>query len=687
MKQERRETMKKDPFQYIFRFCCDPGFNDEAEIPALLRYVDEARIDDVAVFANVEEINTGHMTAGEQEIYLSMMRKISALLAEKGVTMSVNQWHSVMHADLGKRLREDQPFRRMVDVEGSEAALCVCPLCGEWQRYIGQIYARYAALEPSILWVEDDFRLHNHEPLHWGGCFCEEHMRRYSARAGKPLTREEFIAGVLRPGPPHPYRKIWLDVSRETMLEAAGAIADAVRAVSARPKVGLMSSAPHVHAAEGRDWPALLHTLAAGRPPVDRVHLPGYQEQSPAQYLHGFNMVSMLTRAMLPPETEVYPELENFPFGLFSKSRRFTRFQLLSALPLDLAGITLDLYDLNGNGIVWEEEYQATLRETKPYLNALAASGVFKGERRGVRVLYSQNSSYTLHTVSGASMEELYPQEGFFAALLPAFGVPYAYCDTVGLTGEIVTASGQVLRSWGEAELERLFQNNFVILNADALWTLCDMGLGRLAGVESARWLRQNSGAYAYEQVTNGRRYCGRENARASAVISCADALDVTYLPGEEVCEYTALFDSFRRRAACGQAVVGGRVLIYPFGNFGSPTAMPPMLLNAMRAAVLHDVLRAARAPFPLVPDAPYLEPYCFERDGALSVYLVNGSADSVPAVRLAMPQTHAGMRAEVWRSDRDAPESVSCRREGDMLTLCTQLGAMETLLARFFKE
>ena len=48
--------MKKDPFQYIFRFCCDPGFNDAEEIPALLRYVDEADIDDVAVFANVEEI-------------------------------------------------------------------------------------------------------------------------------------------------------------------------------------------------------------------------------------------------------------------------------------------------------------------------------------------------------------------------------------------------------------------------------------------------------------------------------------------------------------------------------------------------------------------------------------------------------------------------------------------------------
>ena len=166
-----------------------------------------------------------------------------------------------------------------------------------------------------------------------------------------------------------------------------------------------MSSAPHVHAAEGRDWHALLHTLAAGRPPVDRVHLPGYQENSPSNYLHGFNMVSMLTRAMLPSETEVYPELENFPFSLFSKSRRFTRFQLLSALPLDLAGITIDLYDLNGNGIVWEDGYQQMLHRTKPYLNALTRSGVFKEERLGVRVLYSPCSAYTLHTREGSSME------------------------------------------------------------------------------------------------------------------------------------------------------------------------------------------------------------------------------------------------------------------------------------------
>ena len=275
------------------------------------------------------------------------------------------------------------------------------------------------------------------------------------------------------------------------MLSAASAIGQAVRQASATTKVGLMSSVPHVHAAEGRDWHALLRALAAGLPPVDRIHLPGYQEQAPGAYLAGLNRVALLNRAFLPRETEVYPELENFPYSLFSKSRRFTRFQLLSALVLNLAGITIDLYDLNGNGIVWEDGYQDMLRDVKPFLNRLTALGVFAGERRGVHVLCSPDSSYTLHTTRGASMEELYPRETFFAQLLPALGIPAAYCLSPDLSGQVVAASGQVLRNWSAETLNRLFARNFFILDGDALWALLDMGLGHLAGVESARWLTQ----------------------------------------------------------------------------------------------------------------------------------------------------------------------------------------------------
>ena len=354
---------------YSFRFCCDPGFNDRREIMSLQRFVREAQIDDVAVFCNVEELNTGHMTGEEQEtVWLRLLSDVQTALAPEGVQLSVNHWHSLMHADLGKTLPQSQPFRHMVDMDGREAALCVCPMCESWQTYFAGLYARYAALSPHILWVEDDFRLHNHAPLHWGGCFCRAHMLEYARRAGKPgLTREEFVRGLLQPGEVHPYRKIWLDVNRETMTALAARIGQAVRRASPTAKVGLMSSVPYIHAAEGRDWYGILRGLAAGQPPVSRIHLPAYQETAPGQYLLRFNMVSMHNRALLPPETEIYPELENYPYSLFAKSRAFTRFQLLSSLPLNLKGMTIDLFDLNGSGIVFSDGYQQMLREVKPF--------------------------------------------------------------------------------------------------------------------------------------------------------------------------------------------------------------------------------------------------------------------------------------------------------------------------------
>lgn len=671
--------MRDSAFKYIFRFCCDPGFNDELEMKELLKYVDAADIDDVAVFANVEEINTGHMSFKEQDVYIDLMRKLTKQLEEKGISVSVNHWHSVMHADLGKTFKEEQKFRSMVDVEGNKSSLCVCPLCENWQEYIAKIYARYAEIEPSILWVEDDFRLHNHMPLVWGGCFCEKHMEIYSERAGKKLDREEFIKGVLKAGEVHPYRKIWLDVSRETMLSAAENIGDAVRKVSSTSKVGLMSSVPHVHAAEGRDWHGILNKLANGTTPVNRIHLPGYQENTANGYLHNFNMVSMLTRAMIPDETEVYPELENFPYSRFSKSRKFTRFQLLSSLVLNLAGMTIDLYDLNGNGIIWEEKYQDMLKEVKPFLNRLNGDGVFKNESVGVNILYNEKSSYTLKTQIGKNMEELYPQEVFFAALLPAMGVPYKYSNNLSVKNQIVAVSGQVLRNSNKDEITSLFENNFVILSGDAAFSLFDIGLGHLAGIESAEWVTQNNGVYSYEQVTNDKVYCEKENARASAVISCSDVLNIKYTEDACIDEYTAFYDSFRSRTLNGEVVVNEKVMIYPFGRFEEPLSIPPMLMNSVRQAILQDILLKAEAKLPLIKNSPYLEPYMFKSAEFNYLYLINGNSDDVEKIEIEgvdLPEN-----IEIVTSVDNKKENISCKKVDDTYVIDKEIPNMETAI------
>ena len=674
-----------DSFVYSFRFCCDPDFNDQRELESLDRFIGEALVDDVAVFCNVEEINTGHMTLQEQDRWLRLLEDVRAVAERHGAALSVNHWHSIMHADLGKRMDPALPFRPMVDPDGREAALCVCPLDETWRGHLAALYARYAALQPHILWVEDDFRFHNHAPLRWGGCFCGEHMKLYSRMAGQAVTREDFVKGALQPGEPHPYRRVWLDACRETLIEVAGRLEEAVHAVSPRTRLGLMSSLPQTHAAEGRDWHGLLRAFAgAENPPVDRIHLPAYAENSPWRYLLAFNMVSMANRALLPQDALVYPELENYPYSRFAKSLAFTRFQLLTSLPLNPAGMTIDLYDLNGNGIVWEEGYQDMLRQVKPFLNEMQESGAFAQEQQGVRVLLSQESAYTLHTRRGEAMEELYPQEEFWAGYLSACGVPFRFQTEIP-SGETAAVSGQYLRNLSPEDIRRLMEDNFVLLTADALETLADMGLGELAGLRGLRWMEQDSGAYTFEQVENGRTYCGIPQARASAVLLSSDAVLAEYAPGAAEI-YTGFYDSFRRRTGPAQVVVNGRAMVLPFGHLPGPTAMPQMLLNSLRRDILQDVLSSrAGLAAPMVEGAAYLQPYCTRGGARLYVYLVNASLD--PAEGWTLRMGEAGWRRAALRFSDGRREELSLDPGGPDLSFPQRLGAMETVLITFEKE
>ena len=52
----------------------------------------------------MEELNTGHMTPSEQDRYLRLLEDTARVLEPHGTALSVNHWHSIMHADLGKRI-------------------------------------------------------------------------------------------------------------------------------------------------------------------------------------------------------------------------------------------------------------------------------------------------------------------------------------------------------------------------------------------------------------------------------------------------------------------------------------------------------------------------------------------------------------------------------------------------------
>ena len=241
-------------------------------------------------------------------------------------------------------------------------------------------------------------------------------MQKFNARLGTNYTREEFTDLLFRKGCDEQVRNAWLDVSRETMSDLADFLGKTVKEVGLNTKVGLMSSAQVRHSMEARDWYAVHKGLAQGGEMINRLHLPCYMEISAKEYYLFFNMYPYVCRAYLPKETIILPELENSAFSTFSKDARFLRFQVESAIPLCIDGMTYDIYDFCGNGINEGFGYGEALREIMPYLNGVIHLGIEYDKAEGVIIPADPNEVYNRKADAGNFMRHADHGNGLFRA-------------------------------------------------------------------------------------------------------------------------------------------------------------------------------------------------------------------------------------------------------------------------------
>lgn len=632
-------------FLYILRVCIQPGHREEEKINELIKFCQQSLIDDVMFFIDCEELNGGHITNQELIPWLNLITKAKKRLDVLGITTSINPWITLNHADRGRKLKQGQNFQLMVDPYGNQSTACACPLDEEWQDYITGIYALYCSIDPYMLWIEDDFRFHNHSPLEWGGCFCENHMKLYSQKAGKPLAREEFINGMLKTGDPNDYRKIWLDTARETLVDLAQKIGQSVHKVSPHVRLGLMSSIPDVHCAEGRDWEGILKGLAQDTPMVNRPHLPSYQEVSPQSYFWNFNTISRLSKANVPVDTEIYPELENSPRTLFAKSRAFSKFQIELSTILGAHGITMNLFNVMGNGVAMEDGFQNMLKDSKPFLNQLAALEISKKTPTGVKVLFDPNSSYTIHTSKGEKMEELYPSENFWAGLLSSYGIANCYSTKKQHQGEIIAVSGQYFRNLTYDQIKFLLENNYVLLDGKAVETIFDLGYGELLGIKNIKWYPQYSGDYAYEEVCNGKTYYGMDEARISLQRADGGFYKIEY----EHTPYIITQAKLPNNEVIGPSmvVVNERIMILPSQGQDS---FFNIHLDSFKQAIVKWVIEELfdKSNVAYTNNAPYLGIYTYKGNDELLVIVANASGDDLENISIHLPKLSKNSISEV---------------------------------------
>lgn len=668
--------MDKKKYCYSLRIEIDADRYSEERIKNIVKYSKKYGYDDVMFFTNNSKAQISHITIDEVRPQVEIIKKAKPLLNAAGISVSLNPGCTIGQGDKSEKMRGIHPdFTLMTDIDGYSNGATACPLCKNFQKYLADIYAYYTVeVDPEIIWIEDDFRLHNHGSLNWGGCFCEEHMKRYCEKLGFEVTREEFVSEILKEGQGKSiYRDAYAEVARETMVELAKVVGDRVREVSgSKTVVGLMSSHPEEHAIEYRDWYGILYGLS--NVPTDRLNLPTYSQISPMNYGWLFNKVVTHVRSRIPNETWILPELENAEHGPQSKSAKNTAFMIESTLPVIPHGCTLNMYDY-GNGIIPAWRLGEECQKLKPYMQAFMDLGIDFQDMDGVYIPFNDESVKTLHpTDYFNALDHLKPDDAFFAACLSSLGVAYKYVGNFdAVKGKIIAISGQWLRNFDEAYIRRLFRDNAIILNADSLCVLVEMGLGELAGVESCAYDIPRDGDVRYEMAEDDVDVYGIPGYRKTA----RKALMVQYSPDTQLRVYSKLYNAYHQEMGYG-TVKFGNVLIMPHkGEYRNQQHLD-ILHQCMVNTFLAELKNISK---PVQVQEYCVSPYYYANTKTL--VLVNFCDDDWYKVNLTVPEDLSFNKIRYLKRNGQWADCKFTRR-GNKVTINARLGGTKTLVLQF---
>ncbi len=458
----------------------------------LLRFCRSTTIDAVQFYVNISRTVPGMPpeTWEEELEWAGWMRtEVAPALRRAGISYQLNFQAFLGHGFTG--LESTPPWELMINQQGLPGDGCACPLGRKFRQIMGPMLRLWAETDPDVMWIDDDFRMHNHR-FHLDDnmdfyCFCPEHLQRFADRYGTVWEREALWRELVRPGQPSVWRERWLEFIAGTMTETAGWLRREVHAVSPRTRLAQMISHTDVHSMEGRDWPEFLAALSGPHRPLVRTCCGVYSSsivplKQNAMVCGLFGQAGALLRESCGDAVEFAPELENARFSTWSNAVSNSRFVLNAGQLAGYPHITLSLHDLEGNPLTEEPTNRPLLRQSRPRLEALAALRLAEWEPAGVTAITSTEVGKHLVHREAEAYDSMPPGRPVENLLLP-LGTPLQWHTPSHLPGHgpVILESAMVW-TLREDELRRVTAGA-VLTDAEGAAALTERGFGAAIGV------------------------------------------------------------------------------------------------------------------------------------------------------------------------------------------------------------
>lgn len=174
--------------------------------------------------------------------HLACVRSAAEDLRRLGIGVSLQFEATIGHGDNFPTEEEkklfDKPWTGWTGPDGTECVSCSCPRQPDFLKRLSDVSELYAAIRPSVVWIDDDLRDVNHDPVSGSdapGCWCRKCVSDFAAEEKRDWTRETLFAAS---GGDAALRDRWQAFSARSLAEVACTIARAFRRVSPQTRMG-----------------------------------------------------------------------------------------------------------------------------------------------------------------------------------------------------------------------------------------------------------------------------------------------------------------------------------------------------------------------------------------------------------------------------------------------------------------
>lgn len=469
----------------------DRKFADQ-RLEELVRFGHESGIDSVQFFVNTfrHSYYALPIDVETQQPWIDWMRDVvGPRMRAEGFGFELNFQELLGATTSNTDLRSIYKWKQfMVDHYGKTSPGSPCPEDAIYREEMAKMLRGWASTKPDILWIDDDFRLHNHS-TDGMYCYCPLHLEKFARLTGRQYTREEILAGVLKPGAPSEFRAQWLNFLGDCMAELAQWISDQIHAQSPDTRVALMTSGTGIHSLEGRDWKKVLGNFAGKFKPLIRPTFGLYTGTTapPKSASAGLTLIisqiQVVEQALGTDNCDFAPELENTRYTTWAKSVAHSTHSLILGQLMGLPMITAAVNDLDGSPIAEEPTTVPLFRNARPRMEALAALNLKAWPIVGLVALSDKDVARKTHLAANADYDDMAPG-GHLESVMAQMGIPLNYLTAANAAnGRVVLLEAGTIWNASDDELKKLL-SGAVLMTSSAARIVIERGLGDFIGVQ-----------------------------------------------------------------------------------------------------------------------------------------------------------------------------------------------------------